>query len=164
MFPHHPRQEWIPGISPGCTFFCHSSVHSLYSKEKKNLRKDPILPDPKIPQGTPTSTCHTGLMKISFYTGILLTQLKAHANQGISPVSLGDFNFSTSISHHCWALIYGLGLTWVCHERVLLGWVWCKGIRVSLTRGKTWSRLTWWDTINKTRRLVAWLRPSQKAP
>lgn len=40
-------------------------------------------------------------MKISFYGGILSKLLKAHANQGISPVTLGDFNFSTGISHRC---------------------------------------------------------------
>lgn len=62
-------------------------------------------------------------MKISFYRGILLKLLKAHANQGISPVTLGDFNFSTSISHRCRAptLIYGLGLTSVCRKMFLPG-------------------------------------------
>lgn len=68
-------------------------------------------------------------MKISFYRGILLKLLKAHANQGISPVTLGDFNFSTSISHRRRAptLIYGLGLTSVCRKRCLPGRVCCRG-------------------------------------
>ena len=91
-------------------------------------------------------------MKLSFYGGIVLKLLKAHANQGISPVTLGDFNFSTSISHRCWALtlIYGLGLTSVSRERVLPGRVCCRGDSdESRMRPSRRSRVTWWDTANK---------------
>lgn len=109
------------------SWLCSSSTQFTVNTCRKICFQDEasLSQTNQIPQGACTSSCHIRLMKISFYRGILLELLKAHANQGISPVTLGDFNFSTSISHCCSALtlIYGLRLTSAYHERFLPRWV-----------------------------------------